>query len=50
LVPLARQDKIMTAINTVGPDALGSIREHLGDMYGYDEIRLVRSRWRRETE
>ncbi|MBC7971152.1 MAG: helix-turn-helix domain-containing protein, partial [Verrucomicrobia bacterium] len=50
LVSLDRQDKIMHAINTVGPDALGSIREHLGDMYGYDEIRLVRSRWRRETE
>ncbi|PSB26817.1 DNA helicase RecQ [Stenomitos frigidus] len=49
LVPLDRQDKIMHAINTVGPDALGSIREHLGEMYGYDEIRLVRSRWRRET-
>ncbi|MBW4578758.1 MAG: DNA helicase RecQ [Tildeniella nuda ZEHNDER 1965/U140] len=50
LVPLDRQNKIMYAINTVGPDALGSIREHLGEMYGYDEIRLVRSRWRRETE
>lgn len=50
LVPLDRQDKIMHAINTVGPDALGSIREYLGEVYGYDEIRLVRSRWRRETE
>ncbi|MBW4474243.1 MAG: DNA helicase RecQ [Stenomitos rutilans HA7619-LM2] len=50
LVPLDRQDKIVIAINTVGPDGLGSIREHLGEMYGYDEIRLVRSRWRRETE
>lgn len=50
LVPIDRQDKIMHAINTVGPDSLGSLREHLGEMYGYDEIRLVRSRWRRETE
>jgi ATP-dependent DNA helicase RecQ len=50
LVSSDRQDKIWQAINAVGPDSLTGIRDHLGEMYGYDEIRLVRSHWRRETE
>jgi ATP-dependent DNA helicase RecQ len=43
-----RQEKILQAIQTLGPDSLSAIREQLGDVYGYDEIRLVRSQWRQQ--
>jgi ATP-dependent DNA helicase RecQ len=48
LVPPERQKPIIQAIQTVGADLLKSIREHLGEEYSYEEIRLVRSWWRRE--
>ncbi len=48
LVPPERQQPIIQAIQTVGADLLKSIREHLGEEYSYEEIRLVRSWWRRE--
>jgi len=35
-------------MQTVGDDSLKTIREHLGEEYGYEEIQLVRSWWRRE--
>jgi ATP-dependent DNA helicase RecQ len=46
LVSPERQQAIMTAIGVVGDLSLSSIREKLGDTYGYDEIRLVRAWWR----
>jgi ATP-dependent DNA helicase RecQ len=46
LVPPERQQAVITAIGIVGALSLSSIREKLGDSYGYDEIRLVRSWWR----
>jgi ATP-dependent DNA helicase RecQ len=49
LVPPERQKPIIQAIQTVGADLLKSIREHLGEEYSYEEIRLVRSWWRREN-
>jgi len=48
LVSSERQKPIVQAIQTVGADSLKSIREHLGEEYSYEEIRLVRAWWRRE--
>jgi ATP-dependent DNA helicase RecQ len=50
LVPSQRQEIIMSAIEKVGDKALTPIRDILGDEYSYEEIRLTRSRWRRERE
>lgn len=49
LVSPEQQKPILKAIQTVGADSLKSIREHLGESFSYDEIRLVRSWWRREN-
>ena len=40
---------IIKAIDTVGADSLKSVREHLGENYSYESIRLVRAWWRREN-
>ncbi|HEY9671417.1 MAG TPA: DNA helicase RecQ [Waterburya sp.] len=49
LVSLERQKPIIKAIQTVGTNSLRSLREHLGEDYSYEEIRLVLAWWRRET-
>lgn len=46
LVSPQRQEKICQALLVVGSHSLNQIREYLGDDYTYDEIRLVRGRWR----
>jgi ATP-dependent DNA helicase RecQ len=46
LVPPERQQAVITAMKAVGDLSLSTIREKLGERYGYDEIRLVRSWWR----
>ncbi len=46
LVDPERQEPIVRAIATVGDASLKTIREHLNDAYEYDEIKLVRARWR----
>jgi ATP-dependent DNA helicase RecQ len=48
LVSPELQKPILQAIQTVGAESLKTIREHLGEEYGYEEIQLVRSWWRRE--
>jgi ATP-dependent DNA helicase RecQ len=48
LVSPEQQKLILQAIQTVGADSLKTIREHLGEEYGYEEIQLVRAWWRRE--
>jgi len=48
LVSPEQQKLILQAIQSVGDDSLKTIREHLGEEYGYEEIQLVRSWWRRE--
>jgi len=48
LVSPEQQKLILQAIQAVGADSLKNIREHLGEEYGYEEIQLVRSWWRRE--
>ncbi|MGB7416295.1 MAG: RecQ family ATP-dependent DNA helicase, partial [Thermosynechococcaceae cyanobacterium] len=45
LVSQERQVAIVQAIETVGPDYLNPIREHLGEQYDYGEIKLVRAWW-----
>jgi ATP-dependent DNA helicase RecQ len=44
IVSVKRQTAIEQAINTVGADRLTPIREHLGDSYSYEEIKLVRAK------
>jgi ATP-dependent DNA helicase RecQ len=44
IVSVDRQTAIEQAINTVGADRLTPIREHLGDSYSYEEIKLVRAK------
>ncbi|MBE9125348.1 MULTISPECIES: DNA helicase RecQ [unclassified Coleofasciculus] len=48
LVPPERQTLIIKAIQVVGAESLKSLREHLGETFSYEEIRLMRSRWQRE--
>jgi ATP-dependent DNA helicase RecQ len=48
LVSPEQQKLILQAMQTVGDDSLKTIREHLGEEYGYEEIQLVRAWWRRE--
>lgn len=50
LVRPDRQEKILQAIQAVGDESLTQIREYLGEVYGYDEIRLVRVQWRRQSQ
>jgi ATP-dependent DNA helicase RecQ len=47
LVPAERQEKIRGAIAQVGAISLTVIRNHLGEEYSYDEIKLVRADWHR---
>lgn len=48
LVPLEHQKKIWQVLEVLGDISLTPIRENLGQNYTFDEIRLVRARWRRE--
>ncbi|MBC1237807.1 DNA helicase RecQ [Nostoc sp. 2RC] len=49
LVPLEHQQKIWQVLEVLGDISLTAIREQLGESYTYDEIRLVRGKWRREN-
>ncbi len=49
LVPLERQQKIWQVLEVLGDISLTPIREQLGESYTYDDIRLVRGKWRREN-
>ncbi|MBE9236534.1 DNA helicase RecQ [Anabaena aphanizomenioides LEGE 00250] len=49
LVPFDRQKKIWQVIDVLGDISLTPIREYLGESYSFDEIRLVRARWRKEN-
>jgi ATP-dependent DNA helicase RecQ len=46
LVAVERQATIEEAMQQVGAESLRLIRDHLGELYDYNEIRLVRARWR----
>ncbi len=49
LVSLEHQQKIRQVLEALGDVSLTPIREYLGDSYTFDEIRLVRGKWRRES-
>ncbi|MDF5732324.1 MAG: DNA helicase RecQ [Rhizonema sp. PD38] len=49
LIPLERQQKIWQVLDTLGDISLNPIKEYLGESYSYDEIRLVRGKWRGQT-
>lgn len=50
LVESDRIVKIWQALQVVGSHSLTQIREYLGEDYTFDEIRLVRGRWRHENQ
>ncbi|MFN6463750.1 MAG: DNA helicase RecQ [Nostoc sp. DedVER02] len=49
LIPLEHQQKIWQVLEVLGDISLTPIKEQLGEGYTFDEIRLVRSKWRREN-
>ncbi|MDZ8067639.1 MAG: DNA helicase RecQ [Nostoc sp. DedQUE08] len=49
LVPIEHQQKIWQVLEVLGDISLTPIKEQLGESYTFDEIRLVRSKWRREN-
>ncbi|BCX10231.1 MAG: hypothetical protein KatS3mg066_4090 [Fischerella sp.] len=49
LVPLEKQQKILQVLEIIGDISLTPIKEYLGDSYSFEEIRLVRSQWRKKS-
>ncbi len=49
LVPVEHQQKIWQVLEVLGDISLTPIKEQLGESYTFDEIRFVRSKWRREN-
>ncbi|MEO1374374.1 MAG: DNA helicase RecQ [Cyanobacteria bacterium J06635_10] len=49
LVTVDKQKKIIQVLDTLGDVALTPIKEYLGESYSFDEIRLVRGKWRKNT-
>ncbi|MEM7725461.1 MAG: DNA helicase RecQ [Cyanobacteria bacterium P01_A01_bin.45] len=45
-----KQKKIIQALNVLGDGALTPIKEYLGNDYSYDQIKLVRGMWRRDSK
>jgi ATP-dependent DNA helicase RecQ len=48
LVPLERHQKIWQVLEVLGDIPLTPLKEQLGTAYTFDEIRLVKEKWRRE--
>ncbi|MBD2251108.1 DNA helicase RecQ [Nostoc parmelioides] len=49
LVPLEHQQKIWQVLEVLGDIALTPIKEQLGESYSFEEIRLVREKWRQRN-
>ncbi|MBD2771375.1 DNA helicase RecQ [Iningainema tapete] len=49
IVSVEKQQKIRQVLETLGDISLTPIKEYLGESYSFDEIRLVRGKWRRES-
>ncbi|WP_414579312.1 DNA helicase RecQ [Anabaena sp. CCY 9402-a] len=49
LVPLEHQQKIWQVLEVLGDIALTPIKQQLGESYTFNEIRLVREKWRRQN-
>jgi ATP-dependent DNA helicase RecQ len=43
LVSPERQAAIRAAMDEIGPESLGALREHLGESYGYGELKFMRA-------
>ncbi|MEC4816867.1 MAG: DNA helicase RecQ [Scytonema sp. PMC 1069.18] len=50
LVSPEKQQKILQVLDILGDIPLTPIKEYLGDRYSFDEIRLVRGKWRQESQ
>ncbi|WP_017319189.1 DNA helicase RecQ [Mastigocladopsis repens] len=50
LVSVEKQQKILQVLETLGDISLTPIKEYLGESYSFEEIRLVRGKWRRESK
>lgn len=50
LIHPERQEKILLALEKIGADSLTNLRDYLGEVYGYDEIKLVRAVWRQQRQ
>ncbi|MBF2063427.1 MAG: DNA helicase RecQ [Calothrix sp. C42_A2020_038] len=50
LIPVQKQQTIWKVLDTLGDVSLTPIKEYLGDEYSYEEIRLVKSKWRRKIK
>lgn len=50
LVTSERQAEIEAALEAVGSFSLRTIREHLGETYSYEEIKVVRAVWERSQQ
>ncbi|MBD2136708.1 DNA helicase RecQ [Anabaena sp. FACHB-1237] len=50
LIPLERQKKIWQILEVLGDIPLTPIRENLGESFTYEEIRLVKARWKRDKK
>ncbi|MGB3653983.1 MAG: DNA helicase RecQ [Rivularia sp. (in: cyanobacteria)] len=48
IVPVDKQKKILQVIDALGDTALTPIKEYLGDSYSFEEIRLVKNKWKKE--
>ncbi|WP_460201353.1 RecQ family ATP-dependent DNA helicase, partial [Scytonema sp. NUACC21] len=48
LVPVEKQQKILQVLDILGDIPLTPIKEYLGDSFSFDEIRLVRGKWRQD--
>ncbi|MGB3759869.1 MAG: helix-turn-helix domain-containing protein, partial [Rivularia sp. (in: cyanobacteria)] len=49
LVTVEKQKKIIQVLDTLGDIPLTPIKEYLGESYSFDEIRLVRGKWRKQS-
>ena len=47
--PFLQKIWTIQAVQTVDADSLKTIREYLGEEYGYEEIQLVRAWWQRKN-
>ncbi|MDJ0674579.1 MAG: DNA helicase RecQ [Calothrix sp. MO_167.B42] len=48
LVSKEKQQKILQVLESLGDISLTPIKEYLGESYSFDDIRLVRGKWRRQ--
>ncbi len=50
LVPVKKQQVIWKVLDTLGDVSLTPIKEYLGNEYSFEEIRLVKSKWKKKSK